>query len=68
MPPVGFEPTISASERPKTYALERAATETVRIELLQMQNQQGYSNQQNPVDRLSHATVTYNFVVINCQR
>ena len=28
MPPVGFEPTVSASERPKTYALDRAATET----------------------------------------
>ena len=28
MPPVGFEPTISAVERPKTYALDRAATET----------------------------------------
>ena len=26
MPPVGFEPTISAGERPKTYALDRAAT------------------------------------------
>ena len=26
MPPVGFEPTISASERPQTYALDRAAT------------------------------------------
>ena len=25
---VGFEPTISASERPQTYALERAATGT----------------------------------------
>jgi hypothetical protein len=25
MPPVGFEPTILASERPKTHALERAA-------------------------------------------
>jgi hypothetical protein len=25
---VGFEPTISAGERPKTYALDRAATET----------------------------------------
>jgi len=24
MPPVGFEPTISASERPQTYALDRA--------------------------------------------
>ena len=28
MPPVGFEPTISASERPQTYALNRAATGT----------------------------------------
>jgi len=25
MPPVGFEPTISASERPQTDALDRAA-------------------------------------------
>ena len=28
MPPVGFEPTISAGERPQTYALDRSATET----------------------------------------
>ena len=28
MPPVGFEPTISAGERPKTYALDRVATGT----------------------------------------
>ena len=28
MPPVGFELTISAGERPKTYALDRAATGT----------------------------------------
>ena len=26
MPPVGFEPTIPASERPQTHALDRAAT------------------------------------------
>ena len=26
MPPLGFEPTISAGERPQTYALDRAAT------------------------------------------
>jgi hypothetical protein len=25
-PPVGFEPTVSADERPQTYALDRAAT------------------------------------------
>jgi len=28
MPPVGFEPTISAVERQQTYALDRAATGT----------------------------------------
>jgi hypothetical protein len=28
MPSVGFEPTISAGERPKTYVLDRAATGT----------------------------------------
>jgi len=28
MPPVGFEPTISAGERPYTYVLDRAATGT----------------------------------------
>jgi hypothetical protein len=28
MPPVGFEPSISAGERPKTYALDRAAIGT----------------------------------------
>jgi hypothetical protein len=28
MPPVEFEPTISAGEWPKTYALDRGATGT----------------------------------------
>jgi hypothetical protein len=27
MPPVGIDPTIPAGERPKTYALDSAATE-----------------------------------------
>ena len=31
MPPVGFEPTISAGERPQTYALERVATGTGKL-------------------------------------
>jgi len=31
MPPVGIEPTIAAGERPKTYALGRAATGTGHI-------------------------------------
>ena len=33
MPPVGFEPTFSASERPQTYALDRAATGTGQIDI-----------------------------------
>jgi HSP90 family molecular chaperone len=28
MPPVGFQPTIAAGERPQIYALDRAATGT----------------------------------------
>jgi hypothetical protein len=31
MPPVEFEPTISAGERPQTYALDCAATGTGKI-------------------------------------
>jgi len=31
--PVGFEPTVSAGERPQTYALDRAATGTGRTPL-----------------------------------
>ena len=28
MPPVGFEPKMSSGERPQTYSLDRAATDT----------------------------------------
>ena len=35
MAPVGFEPTITAGERPQTYALDRVATGTGNILLLQ---------------------------------
>ena len=38
MPPVGFEPTIPASERPQTHALDRAATGTGKAELLRRLN------------------------------
>ena len=34
MAPVGFEPTISAGERPQTYALDRAVTGTGYTEWL----------------------------------
>jgi hypothetical protein len=33
IPAVGFEPTISAGERPYTYALDRAATGTDETEI-----------------------------------
>ena len=36
MPPVGFEPTISANERPQTYTLDRAATGTGNFYRLQI--------------------------------
>ena len=38
MLPVGFEPTISAGERPHTYALDRAATGTGLLLLVQLFN------------------------------
>ena len=31
MPPVGFEPTFSAGERPQTYALDHVATGTITV-------------------------------------
>jgi len=35
MPPAGFEPKIPTSERPRTHALDRAATEIGVYELRQ---------------------------------
>ena len=35
MTPVGFEPTISAGERPQTYALDRAVTGTGNVTRIQ---------------------------------
>jgi hypothetical protein len=35
MPPVGFETTILASERPKTHALDRTATGSARLFYMQ---------------------------------
>jgi hypothetical protein len=37
MPSEGFEPTISAGERPQTYVLDRAATGTGTYILLYVQ-------------------------------
>jgi len=36
--PSGFEPTIAASERPQTHALDRAATGIGRYAILQHRN------------------------------
>jgi hypothetical protein len=36
MPPVGFESTIPADERPQTYALDRAATENGNFKVLKV--------------------------------
>ena len=41
MPPVAFEPTISAGERPQTYALDRAVTGTGSKKGLEQQNFKG---------------------------
>ena len=41
MPPVGFEPTISAGERLQTYALDRVATGTGNSLHIQEQNSSG---------------------------
>ena len=43
MPPVGFEPTISAGERPQTYALDRAATGTGVERFVSGRNEKGYT-------------------------
>jgi hypothetical protein len=36
MPPAGFKPTISAGEMPQTYAFDRAASRTGRMQPLQV--------------------------------
>ena len=50
MPPVGFQPTIPASERPQTHALDRAATGTGNVIklLLLMYNINSKPNISNP--------------------
>jgi hypothetical protein len=50
MPPVGFEPRISAGERLKTYALDRAATATGdKITNIILKYTRAYQLQQVPV-------------------
>jgi len=48
MPPVGFEPAVSAGKRPQTYALDRAATRTGSLLHLPDQEQKS-SAAENPL-------------------
>ena len=51
MPPVGFEPTTSAGERPQTYALDRTATGTGKHDALHHIN----------IEQSSNISISYNF-------
>ena len=54
MHPVGFEPTVSAGERPQTYALDRAATGTgMKIKFY-------FINYLNDCNKLRHDNFSYN--------
>ena len=52
MPPVGFEPTISAGERLQTYALDRAATGTGNFCLIP------YKNSVSSPERTHYTSIT----------
>jgi hypothetical protein len=58
MPPVGFETTISAGERPQTYAIDRAATGTGTHNLQILTNV--LDNKTNPFleSQMSHNQMT----------
>jgi hypothetical protein len=62
MTPVGLEPTISAGERPQTYALDRAANGTGLASVTTFINfeLQGY-NQRTSVQTLNPLNVTIHF-------
>jgi len=55
MLPVGFEPTISAGERPQTYALDRVATGT-KAEICWALNEQIKSIMQQ-IDVIFHIAI-----------
>ena len=59
MPPVVFEPTISAVERPQTYALDRAVTGT-GIYIYIYIYIYGTTRRHDPKDKLIHKLVTSN--------
>jgi hypothetical protein len=60
MSPVRFEPTISAGERPKTYALDRAATGAGRfIQVSTFKYCGSFTCSQEPVTGLSPESVHF---------
>ena len=68
MPPVGFEHTNSAGERPQTYALDRAATGTGRSYIIFTLNFSGVrrlakSDHQYQINTFYHCVSYYIFVV-----
>ena len=61
IPPVGFEPTISAGERPQTYALDRAATGTSGTRLIL---EQILAKRKNKINRVLFVQKTGRLVAI----
>ena len=67
MPPVEFEPTIAAGERPQTYALDRAATGIGKIFWLPLQIFLYFSNKSpgavpDTEDNVIHCLNWYNIL------
>ena len=67
MPRVGFEPTISAGERPKTYTLDRAATGTGYLYTRCLKNQKSavLSIWEFAISFLAGRTATRTYVVLS---
>ena len=58
MPPVGFEPTIPASDRPQTHALDRAATGVGRYNTITLQYHPAYMQSKQKSDYIINFTGT----------
>ena len=69
MPPAGFEPTISAGERPQTYALDHAATGTDAGKIIWIKKKKRKGRMEDAEFyemKIQHFCSPYNFVnVIN---
>ena len=62
MPPVGSEPTISAGERPQTYALDRTATGTGTNKIIKTDKLQEDKNGRKCTKRIRNKNFTKNFI------